>query len=989
MQTQTAIGIGRGGERGVALIMTMLVMMLMSALLIGFTAAVTSDQRYRSIDRDRSRAFYGALSGLEKLNADLANLFFVNVAPTAQQIADLGETIDQPSIPNVTFTTSGVVDAYGITIVPAAAGSPTYTTITTGPYAGLYALKTTYDLDSSVRTTDGGEAHLTRRVETVAIPVFQFGMFSEVDLSFHAGANFNFGGRIHSNANLFLAQGGGSTLTLPDRVTAVQEVIRRTLVNGVSIVDSPHNDTVRIATAPGATRALAASEGSLTGGAGSAVNTSWPTISLSTYNGYVRDGTTGAKPLNLPLITSGGANTDLVRRPAANENNTNATLFGERYFTKTSLRILLSDLANDITSLPNVSAGAPVALDGNWITAPPAGYGPVTSARPPIARAEGLVTANVTDDVVAGNGQNIEVAAIPAYFKAPVQLTIRSGGVDYTLDCFEKDETQFDDCDSATTPAAALLAAGSTVSAVVATADGNVTVTTTLVGGHAPALDDDLDVVTTLPFAPSTFWVQGTNNLVTCKGYDADELTDCNFEQNIADNAVLTTASRSTVGTGTIGGFIKIEYQNALGVWTDVTLEILNWGIGGPNLNSATAGTGKACGDPTANAIIRLQRLRDNNEDGGGVCSYAGSTRSTDYWPNVLFDPREALRRDTDPGGTNVLLGGVMHYVSLDAANLLRWFLASGVYAGSSGPLARTDNGWSVYFSDRRNNRTAASLETGEYGYEDIINPASATGAPDGALQTGEDVNANNLVETYGQLPSYNGVSGAAPPGASGLLDGTARPATAVSPGEARVNRSLLFRRALKLTNGATLGAITTLGLTIAAENPVYVQGDWNNGGGAFSDPHIATAILADALTVLSNNWNDVNSFNAPYSLANRVRPAQSYYRFAVIAGKNAPFPRPTAGNPPQDFGTDGGAHNFLRMLESGGTVNYRGSIATFYYSRQANGVYKCCNTVYGAPTRVFNFDTDFLNAAKLPPLTPVFRDLNSLGFRQEVRPGK
>mgnify|MGYP003338928891 CR=1 FL=1 len=59
-------------------------------------------------------------------------------------------------------------------------------------------------------TTAGGEAHLKRAVDTVAIPVFQFGMFSDVDLSFHAGANFNFGGRIHTNGNLYLAQGGGA-----------------------------------------------------------------------------------------------------------------------------------------------------------------------------------------------------------------------------------------------------------------------------------------------------------------------------------------------------------------------------------------------------------------------------------------------------------------------------------------------------------------------------------------------------------------------------------------------------------------------------------------------------------------------------------------------------------------------------------------------------------------------------------------------------------
>ena len=59
------------------MITTLLVLMLMSALLVGFTAVVMSDQRYRFIDRDRGQAFYAASGGVEKLTADLGNLFFV------------------------------------------------------------------------------------------------------------------------------------------------------------------------------------------------------------------------------------------------------------------------------------------------------------------------------------------------------------------------------------------------------------------------------------------------------------------------------------------------------------------------------------------------------------------------------------------------------------------------------------------------------------------------------------------------------------------------------------------------------------------------------------------------------------------------------------------------------------------------------------------------------------------------------------------------
>jgi len=50
-------------------------------------------------------------------------------------------------------------------------------------------------------------------------------------------------------------------------------------------------------------------------------------------------------------------------------------------------------------------------------------------------------------------------------------------------------------------------------------------------------------------------------------------------------------------------------------------------------------------------------------------------------------------------------------------------------------------------------------------------------------------------------------------------------------------------------------------------------------------------------------------------------------------------------------------------------------------------GLYKCCDNVYSPPSRGYNFDTDFLTPSLLPPRTPMFRDLNTLTFRQILRP--
>jgi hypothetical protein len=703
------------------------------------------------------------------------------------------------------------------------------------------------------------------------------------------------------------------------------------------------------------------------------------------------------------VITAGGSNISIIQRPQANEQATNPTLYGERFFGKVSLRILLSDTADDITRLPGVTATPPVALDGNWVTTPPnngVAYGPVDAAHPPVARSPGPlpVATTVGGNVAVGTNRSIPVApAIPAPYRIPATLTVTAGGVNYQVSCTGKTAVAFTGC-GASNPVHPAINAGAVVRATVATVDGNVDVTTAT-NGNWPAGGGTIPVASTLAFAANTFWIAGTNNLVTCEGYDtAPQFTGCNVRTAIGNGSSLSTSALSAAGTGTLGGVIKIELQDTSGSWRDVTMEILNWGFAAPNQNATGASVGKACGDPTPNAIIRLQRLRDNTETtatlNGLTCSYANSRRSTDYWPNALFDSREGVMRDTAAPNNDVTVGGVMYYVTLDVANLSRWFSGAGPYAGGSGGAALNTNGYSVYFSDRRNNRNAGGAETGEYGFEDVVNPLNATGAPNGTLDTGEDLNGNGTLETYGQVPNYGGAVNQLPPGGAAApapfnSAATIRPWTAIGEGYAKTNRAYLFRRALKLTGGS-LGNIVAPGLAVISENPVYLQGDWNANQAGFGATNVATSIAADAVTLLSNSWNDNNSFASPYGTNGRLRGAESYYRVAIIAGKGPIFPQPNATG--ATYGTDGGAHSFLRFIEGGAanTIHYRGSLVSFYYNRQSVAPFKCCGgVVYDVPQRDYAFDLDFLDPAKLPPLTPVFRDLNSLGFSQEMRPGR
>ena len=691
-----------GGESGIALMTTLMVLLLLSSLLVGFTAMIASETRLGGIDARSADSFYAAHAGIEKLTSDLGQLFSTDFSPTWDAVRALGD--DAPDLDDVSWVEPDGSDGYRVDFLTTtgdpATGDPVAEnkTITSGPYAGFIGLMSEYTVSITGRSMQGAESSLERVLQTVSIPVFQFGTFSETDLSVFPGPVFDFGGRVHTNGNLFLAS--SNRVTMSDKVTAVGQIVRAYLANGEST--SSRNGDVDVITSPGNYRDLKINEGSVVGDENSAANEpSWSNLSTGTYNSNITNGGTGVKKLELPIVNNGALPVDLVRRPLAAEDPS-GLVFPQRHFAIASVRILLSDLATDITSLPTVTATPPIRLDAQ-----------------------------------------VELGGDPD-----------NPWVGYTVD--------------ANNPPLAV-SLGTTVG--------------------VPAGRDPV-----------------------AEGY--------RFAQD----------------TTLHGGFIKIEYQNAQGNWNDVTNEILNLGLAAPSYAA-----GCLAQDPNPNAVIRIQRIRyDGNlmEPGGTGCGN-GSQDGYDYWPLVLYDTREGNFRDGIPTGQNTMfLAGVMHYVELDVNNLRRWLQGS---IGTSGNSVLDQNGYVVYFSDRRGNRDFAGNETGEFGFEDFVNSASGSGTPNGALDTGEDVNANGSLDIYGGTP---GVVGQAP------LDATATPTTLVDRDVARVNRAIFFRRALKVRNGA-LGNIPMPGLAITAENQVYLEGDFNASGpaGGFVEPNAATSIMADAVS--------------------------------------------------------------------------------------------------------------------------------------------
>src|SRR5690606_11590842 len=129
----------------------------------------------------------------------------------------------------------------------------------------------------------------------------------------------------------------------------------------------------------------------------------------------------------------------------------------------------------------------------------------------------------------------------------------------------------------------------------------------------------------------------------------------------------------------------------------------------------------------------------------------------------------------------------------------------------------------------------------------------------------------------------------------------------------------------VRVYNGQTL---PKQGLTVATPNPLYVQGHYNAPGSALGTSDTSdtkpASLVGDAITILSQSWNDNNSTKA---LSQRVASATTV-NAAILAG-----------NVPTGNGYySGGIENFPRFLEnwSGKKFTYNGSMVLMFNSQIA-----------------------------------------------------
>lgn len=1011
------------GERGAATVISILVLGLLTVFVALVLSRSANEARVMNNDADEGRTLYAAQASLETMTRNFNKIFEQRINPLASDL---------------TGVQAGAVPGFGTytfnqTLLNSPVGSQQIL-ITGGEYQGLYALRDNWVLQTTATSNTGAQVQLTRTFYNNRIPVFQFGIFYENDLTIHPGPSFNFGGRVHSNGSLYVTP--GSTAYFDSRVSAAREIVPEMQRSGAAW-NSQWGEATYVKNASGAWTQLFHDKGSVRNGpdiAGNdpevpdgSVNPAWA-ASKATFDGNLLD---NVKPLYLPIRiasgdTAGSDNYRLIRRgriaptgatvatggdlqpatggglpvPVTAASADSLVVATERYWGKIGIRISLADSKQRLPGCAdNLGNALPAAQ--------------VCGVRLDATVADGdqytgnySLTASVNDRgyrplPMVANGQDYQTSRFNAYRQ-------------YTGKSYDGVGRQ------------------TWIKVEIITLD----VTT----GLPKAADITRDFLS-LGF---------TEQAPTTAG------TGANSSYTIASTDDLKLTGNAT-GASTTGAMYAYNSNSGGRAPTDSRsiLKLQHWGIAGPQINvdvtallSTSTGNYKYLGSGTGwNVVTEYNSMADGtnelNVNGvnasnlriGGTSAGTGGVTVTSKklvpFPIEMWDAREGVYNadinfTTTYGANTVPFNGVMSIVDIDVNNFDKFL--SGTFdnkfpsAGTPFSVAKgrglkasdipINNGWLVYLSDRRGDLNF----DGEYDMEDIFGPT------DGIKQSGEDVNGDGILNV-GDINPYTWE------GTKYVVDATwvnadswtdllnpANPTT--TDRQATVNKDFgafadhrYYRRGFRLINGQQLPGLTDLatptntrGFTISAEQAVYVQGNYNATSVASqgtptpaSDylPQTATgtsntgqspaSVVADQIVFLSNAWTDGNNWANPFNNGAR-NASDTTYRMAIMMGSAKG--RLNDGGPSQGSGDaylDGGVHNFINMRENwgGDHLNYCGSLISLWYSHNNNGAHKTGGPVYGAPDRNWVFDVSFQDPARLPPGTPAFQYVQITGFRR------
>lgn len=970
---------GDPNQRGSAIVISLFVLALITVFVAFALSRSSAEAVATGNETAESRTFYAAQGSLEMMTRNFNKKFEITIHPSSTDFDD----VRNAGVPGLSTSLGG---NYTFTqeVLQTSNNSPIV--LSGGPFAGLYAKRDTWRLRTTATNNIGVQVQLTRNVLNNLVPIFQFGVFYDDNMEFHPGPRFDFGGRVHSNGSIFLQANTG--LYFSSKVSAANFIYTDVSKNGSPWTN--WSDQVYVKNASGTFVRLRNNMGSvLTNPVNGAPVTSNPPQTVPnptaynnatwTTNAALFDGNliANSAPLQLPIklnSDNNGLGLDLVEiikrgksigdlandntgsvaspglSAVTTSNKDDAITAAERYANKTGFRIELADSKAKLPGCATSSGAAVLTVCGLRLDGDANGLGAYTPGAP--RGYQPLPLNGTTYQATKLNGERFNSGTTGPNTKE-TWIKIETVIYNPTTESYDTADITAD-----------ILALGVTE--------------------------------------------QAPNNTVF-------KITDPNYYANGIDSRSIVKLQRYVIPGTNVGG---------TGAYTSVV------SASGLNYNYVMPGTVPTGSNCNSAAILNVTGFDTGTIPGGTYYfpnGFSGDTRASMRnasisgvgggavpcivpFPIEMFDTREGLYNDTSsvfnpkggaPGyGTNVPWAGVMSMVDIDVANLKRFLdgtwdanMPTGTpYATATGHALRGDDipqqsntapksgGWVMYVSDRRGDYDF----DGEYDMEDVY------GNNDGIMQIGEDVNRNGSLQTdyTNEAPRYTGAQ------------------SNISPDIAAVFDHKYYRRGVRLINAQTIPGIydtttpaNSKGFTVASENGVYVLGNYNAYGIAsvgsptpYSDylplstssSDVPASIASDAITILSNNWLDSRSFNAPFTLSSR--PAtDTFDRFAILSGDTITTLNASPNQGGGDLKMNGGVHNFKRFLEDWGghRLSYSGSLINLFNSHNNNAPFKCCNNVYSPPDRNWVFDASFLDINRLPPGTPYFQYVQTTGFQR------
>lgn len=984
-------------EEGSALVIALFVLALISVFVAFALSRTAAEAAAVGNETAEARTLYAAQGSLEVMTRNFNKVFERRLNPSA---TDLARVVDPDIVPGVSRALGGRFDL-APELDQTSASSPAV--LTGGPYAGLYAIRDTWRLRTTASDDGGTQIRLTRNILNNRIPIFQFGIFYDDDLELFRPPRFSFGGRVHSNRHFFVSP-GSEGVYFDSRVTAAGHIITQSWRNWYT-GDSGNNQTW-IKNASGVFQQLLPDRGSVLNGTpnvfgsgqwadpdlpSSRLNTNWATQS-AIFDGNLRNLT---KPLKLPLkvgnnnadlielvkrgkeVATGGAGGDLAwdgttivpvtppTVPATSANVDTDIQRSERFSNKTGIRVSLADSK---AKLPGCASGVGTAavttpcgvrLDGHAV-----GDGTDRTPLPsPLPSPAPLTAPNAITNSVRG------------YQPKPMR-TLVGGAFDYVPTRVNGER----------------LFSGNQVWIKV----------------EMVRTDDVTGAIVTRDITQDFLALGMTEQAPT-------SIDIANYNEAPLSSSLIATTPQSASSGGTDSrSVIKIQRFVIPGPAIPGGNNVLiSFGTGSSAASVVRRWSGTTDAAIATGCTVGCATVRNMDPNEAPFLSrerYAHMKRATVNgvaneaivpFPIKMFDTREGehydQRSNTYYTDLNRLTrNGIMSMIDIDIANLRRFFRGdfNGLfpvdtpYAIANGGVGLTSTdvpqqaGWVLYVSDRRGDEDF----DGEFDMEDIYGAGLGN---DGVMQPGEDSNRNGILDRrYGtEAERYN--------------------TNTIFPDQAAVNDHKYYRRGIRLINGTTLPGIldmatpsNTRGFTVASENGVYVRGNYNathvNSVPAIGNTpyneyrpfdtalHIPASIVADAVIILSNAWNDAQSFSSPYDEGGRLA-STTQMRFAMISGDTIASRDQTPNQGGISPRLNGGVHNFKRFLErwTGQRLDYAGSLINLFNSRNNSGSFKCCNTVYDPPTRNWVFDSTFLDPTRIPPGTPFFQYVQTTGFER------